>query len=244
MWSITKKELLHFWGNPIGYMAVAIYLICNWLYLFIFPDTNLFDYKYATLSTYFEMAPWVFMLLIPAIAMRSFSEEFRSGTIERLLTLPISIEQVVIGKYLACVLISLVCVGFTIPFLITVNSLADASGFDVGATLAGYVALVFLSCTFNAIAVFASIIQRQMIIAFFVGVCLCFIFFVAFQSLSYLKIAEGYWDYYLQLWGIQSHYNSMRRGVLSVADVVYFGSVSAFFLFLSVHYLHRFVKHK
>ena len=146
MWSVCKKEFRQFFSSLTGYIAIVVFLLLNGLFLFVFPDTNILDFGYATLDKFFELAPWILLLLIPAITMRSLSEEFRSGTFEILQTKPISRWQLVLGKYLGALLVVWIALFPTIIYAISVDQLSAEGGIDTGATIGSYVGLFFFIC--------------------------------------------------------------------------------------------------
>src|SRR5207249_11361495 len=124
MWSVCKKEFRQFFSSLTGYIAIIVFLLLNGLFLFVFPDTNILDYGYATLDQFFQLAPWILLLLIPAITMRSFADEFKAGTYEVLQTLPLSRWQIVSGKYFGSLLIAIIALLPTLTYVISIQKLA------------------------------------------------------------------------------------------------------------------------
>src|SRR5205809_8141116 len=139
MWSVCKKEFRQFFSSLTGYIAIIVFLMLNGLFLFVFPDTNLLDFGYATLDKFFELAPWILLLLIPAITMRSFAEEFKSGTFEILQTKPLSSWQTVFGKYFGSLLVVIIALLPTVIYYISVQQLSSGEGIDTGATMGSYI---------------------------------------------------------------------------------------------------------
>src|SRR6185436_14524704 len=150
MWAICKKELGQYFSSLTAYIAMAVFLLLNGLFLFVFPDTNLLDYGYATLEKFFELAPWILLLLVPAITMRSFSDEFRAGTFEILRTRPITSWQVLLGKYFGSLVVVLCSLLPTILYVFTIQTLSSEGGIDTGGTIGSYFGLVFLAAAFTA----------------------------------------------------------------------------------------------
>src|SRR4249919_2606954 len=135
MWSICKKEVRQFFSSLTGYIAIILFLLLDGLFLFVFPDTNLLDFGFATLDKFFELAPWILLLLIPAITMRSFADEFKSGTFEILQTKPLSRWQLVTGKYFGSLGVVIIALVPTIIYAISVQQLSSSGGIDMGATI-------------------------------------------------------------------------------------------------------------
>lgn len=212
-------------------MAITVFLLVLGLFMFIFPDTNILDFGFATLDSFFNIAPYIFMFLIPAITMRSMAEEINSGTIELLVTRPVTEMQIVLGKYLAALTLVFIALLPTLIYFFTVYQLAQPAGnIDVGGILGSYFGLFFLCAVFVSIGIFSSAITANQIVAFILGVFLCFFIYLAFDSLAQLSSVVGSSDYLIENLGLNAHYHAMSRGVIDTRDVVYFISVLAFFL--------------
>lgn len=208
--------------------------------MFVFPDYSLLNYNYASLGQLFNLAPLIFMFLIPAITMRSFAEENQSGTIELLTTRPLSDLSIVLGKYLACVVLLIFALLPTLLYYYTVHQLgAPVGNLDSGAIIGSYFGLVFLGGAFAAIGIFASSITDNQIVAFILATFLCFIFYYGFFFISNLPIFVGKVDDIVQMIGIDYHYTSISRGVVDTRDVVYFLSFIAVFILMTVTALGR-----
>jgi ABC-2 type transport system permease protein len=233
MTAIFLKELQQFFSSLIGYMAIIVFLLVLGLFMFIFPDTSILDFGYATLDSFFSIAPYIFIFLIPAITMRSFAEEINTGTIELLSTRPVTELQIILGKYFAALLLVLIAIIPTLIYFFTVYSLASPVGnIDVGGILGSYFGLFFLGAVFVAIGIFCSSITSNQIVAFILGVFLCFFIYLAFSYLSQFGIFVGKNDYLVESFGLSAHYDAMGKGVIDTRDVVYFLSIiSAFILF-------------
>ncbi|VAV84958.1 Gliding motility-associated ABC transporter substrate-binding protein GldG [hydrothermal vent metagenome] len=232
MLAIFKKEINSFFASPIGYLVVAIFLIVNGLFLWLFKgDFNILDYGFADVSPFFMLAPWVFLFLIPAITMRSFSDEKKQGTIELLLTKPISHFNIVLGKYFASFFLIIIALIPTLLYVFTVYQLGNPIGnLDMGSTLGSYFGLLFLVTAYTAIGVFASTVSDNQIVAFIIAVFICLFFFIGLDS-----IAEFTSSTVIEQLGMNSHFKSMSRGVLDSRDILYFLSVTLFFLLLTKH---------
>lgn len=224
MWAICKKEFRQFFSSLTGYIAVIVFLVANGLVLFVFRD-NIFDYGYATLDRFFQLAPWILLLLVPAITMRSFAEEFRTGTWEVLSTRPLSRRQLVMGKYLGSLLVVLIALLPTLLYIPSVQQLSDKNGLDMGATLGSYIGLFLLAAVFTAIGVFCSSLTQNTVVAFLAALIGCVVLYYGFSAISQLPALEGGADYWVEMLGIDFHYRSISRGLVDSRDIVYFLSV-------------------
>ena len=156
MWSICKKELNQFFSNLTGYIAIILFLLINGIFLFMLPDSSILEYGYATLDKFFELAPWVLLFLVPAITMRSLSDEFKAGTFEILKTKPLSSRQIVLGKYIAVLLVLLFVIVPTFIYIITIKSLSTSGSIDSGGIAGSYAGLFLLAAVFAAISLCCS----------------------------------------------------------------------------------------
>jgi ABC-2 type transport system permease protein len=231
MWSVCKKEFRQFFSSLTGYIAIIVFLLLNGLFLFVFPDTNILDFGFATLDKFFELAPWILLLLIPAITMRSFADEFKGGTFEILQTKPLSRWQLVSGKYFGSLLVVLIALVPTLLYPISVQQLAAAGGgIDMGGTIGSYIGLIFLAGVFVAIGIACSSITNNAVVAFIAGAFLCFVLYSGFNAISRIPALQAGADYYIEMLGIDFHYRSVSRGVVDSRDLIYFLSVILFFL--------------
>lgn len=230
MLTIFQKELTSFFSSLIGYIAIAVFLILIGLVMWVFPNNEL-DFGYANLDILFTSAPMVFMLLIPAVTMRLFSEEKKAGTIEIVATRPVTDLQIILGKYLAALLLVIIALLPTLLYYYTIYQLASPVGnLDVGAIRGSYIGLVLLSAVFISIGLFASSLTDNQIVAFIIASFLCFVFYLAFNALSGLGLFGGKADGIIQQIGIQYHYVSISRGVVDSRDVIYFLSLIVIFI--------------
>ena len=233
MWSVCKKEFRQFFSSLTGYIAIIVFLLIAGLLLFVFPDTSIFDFGYATLDKFFDLAPWILLLLIPAISMRSFSEEYKTGTYEVLRSRPLTQWQIVQGKYLASLGVIVIALIPTSVYFFSIQHLATQSGMDTGAALGSYLGLFLLSAVFAAIGICCSSFTSNAIVAFITGAFACVIIYAGFSAISRMPSFSAGADYYIQLFGIDFHYRNMSRGVITLRDLIYFLSLIFFFLFLT-----------
>lgn len=237
MWTLFKKEISGFLTSVIGYTAIVVFLVVNGLFLWIISSPswsfNIFDSTVASLDGLFALSPWLFLFLISAITMRMFAEEKRSGTIEILLTKPISDLSVIVAKFLAGWTIVILSVLPTMLYIICVYSLGSPVGnMDLGSAFGSYIGLVFLGGVFVSIGVFASSVSSNQIISFLLSILLCFVFYIGFTFISWIPLFSSI-DLGIRSLGIEYHYASISRGVISLTDVLYFVSVTVFFIFLT-----------
>lgn len=239
MKSIALKEIQQFFSSLTAYLTIVLFLIVNAIYLFILKDSNIFDFGYATLDAFFGLAPWVFMFLIPALGMRTLSDEFRSGTFEILKTLPVSRWQIVGGKYVSLLLIIVFALLPTILYVITIKSLSATGTIDSGGITGSYIGLFLLAAVFAAISLWCSSLTANAVVAFLLSAFCCMLLYFGFEALSKISLFTGGADYYIDMLGIDFHYRSMSRGVIDTRDVIYFLSMIFLFLFATVQNLSK-----
>ena len=234
MFTLFQKEVSSFLNSLIGYVTISVFLLINGLFLWVFPlDFNILDYGYAGLDGLFMLAPFVFLFLIPAITMRSFADEKRSGTIELLFTRPITDMQIVVAKYLASVVLVLLSLLPSLIYFYSVYQLGFPKGnIDMGATWGSFIGLLFLGASFAAIGIFVSSITDNQIVAFVLAVFISGFFYVGFDFIHSLSLF-GSVDLFIKSLGINEHYNSMSRGVIDTRDMLYFLSLISIFLLLT-----------
>ena len=232
MLAILKKEIHTFFASPIGYLVIAIFLVLNGLFLWVFGGQfNILDNGLADLSSFFLLAPWILIFLVPAVTMRSFSDEKKQGTLELLLTKPVSLFKIVLGKYFGAFVLILLAIVPSLLYAYTIYQLGNPVGnLDLGTTLGSYFGLLFLVAAYTAIGVFASTISDNQIVAFITAVFICFFLYFGFEGIASYGVF-GALD--IELLGMSAHYKSMSRGVVDTRDLIYFLSVALFFLTLA-----------
>lgn len=236
MKSIVLREIKSFFGSPIGYLVIAIFLIGNGLFLWVFVgEYNILNSGFADLSPFFTLAPWILIFLIPAVTMRSFSDEKKQGTLELLFTKPLSIWQIVNGKFLGSILLIVMAIIPTFIYVKVISSLGmPEDNIDMGSTMGSYFGLLFLIAAYSAIGIFTSTLSENQIVAFIVAVFLCFFFYFGFESIA--TIAPGFQSLISSI-GMQNHFKSMGRGVIDTRDVIYFISITVLFLSFTAYNL-------
>lgn len=235
MISLLKKEINSFFNSLIGYIVIVVFLLTLSLFMWVFPDTdfNVFDSGFANIDTLFILTPWVYMFLIPAITMRLFAEEKKSGTVELLLTHPLTELQVVLSKYFAGFIIVLFSLLPTLLYYLCVYELSAPKGnVDSGATWGSYLGLLFLGGGFVAIGLFASSVTDNQVVAFVIALFLCFICYTGCEFISNFITSGNISNIVYQL-GISAHFSSMSRGVIDTRDAIYFISMISFFILLT-----------
>ena len=225
MWSICKKEWTQYFSSLTGYLIISFYLIVNGLLLFVIPNYNLLDFGYASLQVYFDFAPWFLLLLVPAITMRSFSDEFKQGTYEVLHSLPFSSLQLVLGKLLGSLLIVIAAIAPTIFYAFVLNALSSTGGIDWGATIGSYIGLILLGAVYTAVGVFASSLTKNSAIALLLSIIISILLLQSFDWISTVSFFSNGYDFYIKQLGLSLHYNNMSKGLIKLTDMIYFISI-------------------
>lgn len=231
MFTLLKKEISGFLNSVLGYVVISVFLVVNGLFLWVFPlESNILDFGYASIDGLFTIAPFVFLFLIPAITMRFFAEEKKTGTIELLMTRPLTDFQVIFAKYLAAFFLVFISILPTLIYYFSVYQLGFPKGnIDSGGMWGSYIGLLFLGASFVAIGLFASSLTDNQIISFILAVVLSGFIYIGFEFIFGLDLF-GNADLLVKNLGISSHYSSISRGVVDTRDVVYFLSVIVLFL--------------
>ena len=231
MWALFNKEISGFFSSLTGYLVIVVFLLLNSLFMWIVPGQfNVIDNGYANLDSLFAIAPWVFLFLVPAITMRMFSEEKRSGTLDLLYTRPVSELQIILAKFLASWALVLFALIPTLIYFWSVSRLGSPPGnMDMGGTWGSYTGLLFLGGIYAAIGMFASALTGNQIVAFILAVFLSFLMYLGFEFLSGLA-ESGRTVFLISRMGISYHYNSISRGVIDSRDILYFAGVILLFI--------------
>jgi ABC-2 type transport system permease protein len=231
MFSLFIKEIKSFFNSLTGYLVIIAFLLINSLFMWVFEGPmNIPDGGYASMDTLFTLAPWVFLMLIPAITMRSFAEERRTGTIDLLLTRPLSGMQIVTAKYLAAVILILLALLPTLVYYYSVVALGNPVGnLDKGGTWGSYIGLIMLAAAYAAVGIFCSSLTDNLVISFLLAAFLSLFLCYGFEQLGTL-LTMGKAGKVLVNFGIIEHYQSMSRGVIDTRDLVYFMALILTFL--------------
>ena len=232
MLAIFKKEFNSFFTSTIAYLTIGMFLLINGLFLWVFDDDfNVLNAGFADLTSFFYIAPWILIFLIPAITMKTFADEFRSGTIEILKTRPITNVTLVLGKFFAILTLLIIVLIPTFVYVYSIHELGNPVGnLDYGSISGSYLGLFLLASSFASIGIFTSTLSKNQVVAFLLGICMVFLFYYGFDAVSSLF---GDYSYTIKLFGMNEHYKSISRGVIDSRDVLYFMSIIIFFLFVS-----------
>lgn len=225
MKEVFFKEVNGFLNSLIAYIVLSVFLIGVGLLVWVFPETSVLDYGYAELETLFSFGPYVLLFLIPAITMRTFAEEKKGGTMELLLTRPLTDWQIILGKYFSSLFLLLLALLPTLLYYYSIYELGNPEGnIDTAGVTGSYVGLFLLGAVFAAIGILASSLTENQIVAFLVALFLCFLLYTGFSSLAAIDV-WGTWSYIIQQLGILHHYNALSRGLIDSRNLLYFLSV-------------------
>ena len=231
MFALYKKEIAGFFSSLTGYVVIIVFLVASGIFMWIIPgQTNVLDAGYSNIDTFFMLSPWVFMFLIPAITMRLLTDEINSGTIELLLTRPISDLSVVMAKYSAALTIAVISILPTFIYFISIYYLGNPLGnIDMGGTWGSYIGLFLLAAVYTSIGTFSSSLTNNQIVAFILSVVITLVFFYGFDAVSTI-FTNSKAEYILQGFSINRHYQSISRGVVDTRDLIYFISLAVLFI--------------
>ncbi len=240
MFALVRKEINTFFSSAAGYLVVSIFFILNGLFLWVFKGQyNIPDSGFADLAPFFQIAPWILLFLVPAVTMRSISEEKRQGTLEILITKPITYWQLILGKYLGSLTLILITLLPSILYIIAISQLGNPVGnVDIGSTMGSYIALVLLSAAYTAIGIFSSTITKNQIIAFLVSLFLCFIWYFGFSGLADYNILNSD-SYSIDQLGMQMHYDRISKGIIDTRDVGYFLGIIILFIVIAIFWIRK-----
>lgn len=240
MKSIFFREINSFFSSMIGFLAIGFFITITGLVLWFFPEYDILEYGYATLESFFTLAPILLLFIIPAITMRLFSEEKQMGTLEWLFTKPFSDRDILLGKFFASLFIIFVALLPTLIYYFSIYQLGYPKGnIDNGGVIGSYFGLLLLASSFCSIGLFCSSLTSNQIVSFIFAAVLCTLFFWGFDLFSQFSFFEGTLDYFIKNLGISFHYDSISRGVLDTRDLIYFISVTFLFLYLTYFQLEK-----
>lgn len=225
MIQILVKEIQGFLNSLIAYIVISVFLVTVGLLMWVFPDTNVLDYGYADMETLFSLSPYILMFLVPAITMRMFSEEKKSGTIEILLTQPVSDWQIIFGKFLAGFALVVFSILPTIIYYFSLSQISNPVGnIDTAGIIGSYIGLVMLGGVFTAVGIVSSSLTENQIIAFILGVFFCFFLYSGFAAVAAIDVWSSSSNFIDQL-GIIHHYDALSKGLIDTRNLIYFFSV-------------------
>ena len=234
MFALFKKEINAFFSTPVGYLIIAVFLLANSLLMWGFSsEYNVLDNGYAQMDSLFILAPILFLLFIPAVTMRLFADEHKEGTIELILTKPLTELQVVLAKYFAGLVLGVLSILPTLMHYISVYQLGETSGnLDSAGIFGSYIGLFFLASGFVAIGTFASALSKNQIVSFIIAIILSAFFYLGWDVIAN-GISDGKVELAIQYIGINSHYSSLSKGVIDSRDILYFISLNTLFILLT-----------
>lgn len=232
VWAVFRRELSGYFATPVAYVFIVIFLFLSGIFTFYLGD--FYERGQADMQPFFAWHPWLYLFLVPALGMRLWAEERRTGTIELLMTLPVSVTESVLGKFLAAWAFTAIALALTFPVWITVNYLGDP---DNGVIVAGYLASLLMAGGFLAISACISALTKNQVIAFVVAVVVCFLFTVSGLPLV-LDVFSAWAPQALvdtvAAFSFLSNFADMMRGVIDLRHIVYFASLIAVWLFANV----------
>jgi len=236
MKALLFREIKSFFSSPIGYLVIALFLLLNGLFLWVFEgDFNILNSGFADLSPFFKLAPWILIFLIPAVTMKSFSDENKQGTIELLFTKPLAIWEIVVGKFLGAFFLIILAILPTLVYVFVISSFGQPVGnIDLGSTMGSYFGLLFLIAAYTAIGIFTSTLSDNQIVAFIIAVFCCFVFYFGFDGMASFFQDN---NRFIAALGMDYHFKSMSRGVIDTRDVIYFLSITILFLSVTIYKL-------
>ena len=244
MWALIKREWFIFFSNPLGYLSLGFFLVLSTLFLwFLDTDFNLINAGFADLNSFFTLAPWLFLVLVPTLSMRSFSEEKRLGTLELLMTKPIRLWHIILSKYISSLLLLLTAILPTLIYFLVIDylKLGDSS-IEYGRTITAYLGLFFVGSSYVAIGIFSALVTERQATAFILGLLLCFIQFYLWKGIAELMRHKELYQLFNAL-GIFEHYTNFRQGVIAIKDIVYFISINYILLYVSKRLLNKTKNH-
>ncbi|MBS1550131.1 MAG: ABC transporter permease subunit [Bacteroidetes bacterium] len=240
MIAIFKKELWNYFGNWSAWVIIGAFSLISSLFLFFFENNyNIFDIGMASLQSYFTLVPWILMFIIPALSMKTIAEEHQSGTLYWLFAQPIKIKDIILGKFLSVWFIGFLCIIPSLVYFYTVYVLGIPEGnVDLGATLGSYFGLLLLIGAMTSVGMLASSLSSNQIMAYLLGVFMCFILYFGIEQLASYKLLGGA-DFVLQNIGFYQHFLAFSRGLVDSRDVFYFLFIITLALGLSSYFVQK-----
>jgi ABC-2 type transport system permease protein len=240
MKAIFFKEINSFFGSLTGYIVVGVFLIFSGLIMWVINSTSTFEFSYANMDSFFYMAPLLFVFLIPAITMRSFSEESQQKTLELMFSKPVSERQIILGKFWANLTLVFISIIPTLIYYITIYQLGTPKGnIDSGAVFGSYIGLSLLAAVYVSIGLFSSSLTNNQVIAFIIAIVLSVVLQWGFLVIGKMPVFWGIWDDLIQKFGIDYHYSTISKGLIDTRDLIYFGSLIIIFLYVTSYVVKR-----
>jgi len=231
MWTIFRKEINQFLNSLLGYLVLVIFLVASGLLFWVFPDSSVLEYGFAEMTSFFSFIPFVFIFLIPAITMRSFAEEKKSGTLEWLLTKPLNEWSIIMGKFMAAWFLVFIALVPTLIYFWSLWILGSPSGnIDAAGISGSYIGLLLLAAVFSAVGIFGSSLTDNQLVAFVVSVFFCYFFYSGFHAISAIDVWSSA-SSVLEYLGLDFHYQALGKGLIDFRDVFYLCSVAVAMLF-------------
>lgn len=236
MKALLLREIKSFFGSPIGYLVLILFLLINGLFLWVFEGQyNILNSGFADLGPFFTLAPWILLFLIPATTMKSFSDEIKLGTIELLFTKPLSTWEIVLGKFLGSFSLILIAILPTLLYVFMIGQYTYMDHeMDMGSTIGSYFGMCFLIATYASIGIFTSTLSENQIVSFLLAVVICFLLYYGLDALAELV---GMFNDGFSYLSLQTHFTSISRGVIDTRDLIYFMSITTLFLGATVYKL-------
>ncbi len=236
MFSQFRKEIIGFFYGLTGYVVMVLFLILNGLFMWVFPgENNVLDIGIVSMGSLFSLSPLLLLLLIPAVTMRMFAEEKRSGTFELLLTRPFTEFKLIMAKFMAAFILTIMALIPTVVYLISLNSMGNI---DIGATIGSYIGLLFLTAVYTSIGLFSSALTSNQIVSFLLAAVLCFVLYLGFDFISTIPGLQNLEMFFVNI-GLNEHYVSISRGVIDIRDVIYFTGIVVVFISATVYVVKR-----
>lgn len=230
MRTIIRKEWNQFFSGWMGFISIVVYLLVTGILLFYIPETNLLDAGYASLDSFFELSPLLLLILVPAITMRSFSEEYKMGTFEMLKSLSLKGSSLVLGKFFSVLLIIAIALAGSLVYVFTLHYLS-LNGLDTGAVLGSYIGLFMLCAVYASIGIYISSCFSNSLASFMITAFACFLIYYVFAFFPAFYVGGQNIGYYISLMGVKSHFENISKGYLALNDLIYFISVVLLFLY-------------
>ena len=245
MWALVKKEWFVFFSTPLGYLSIGVFLTLSTLFLwFLDTDFNLINAGFADLNPFFILAPWLFILLVPAISIRSFTDEIRLGTLELLLTKPLTLWEIIMGKYLANLMLLFTALLPTVVYFFSINALKlEDNAIDWGSAITAYWGLFWVGSSFVALAILSALLTKNQATAFIMALLLCFIQYYLWKGIADLIQEQSLYRFFNAV-GIFDHYLNLSQGVIALKDMVYFISFNYIVLYVSKWRLYKIKNNK